>query len=331
MQTTSRHARTSADRGIVTSPHRAASEDGAAVLAAGGSAVDAAIAASATLAVVYPHMTSIGGDAFWLVWDPAAGVPRFLNGGGRAAARGHHRVVPRARLRRDPAARGRAGHDDVPGQPSTTWCAAHAAYGRVPLARALAPAIDYAREGFPVTGASRTGPRRRRACSRRARTRRASSCRAAGRRPRARGSQPGPRADAGAHRRASGHAGFYAGETARELARFAAERGGLFTADDLAAQRRDVGRAAVHRSTAASRLRDAAAHPGRRRAPDAEPAGAGGPRGDAVPRRPITSTRSSRPSRSPSTTATAWSRTPTSCPCRSSGCCRAPTPTSDGG
>ena len=53
--------------------------------AAGGSAVDAAIAASAALAVLYPHMTGVGGDAFWLIHDARDGRVRYLNGGGRAA------------------------------------------------------------------------------------------------------------------------------------------------------------------------------------------------------------------------------------------------------
>ncbi len=55
---------TLATRGMVTSPHALASAAGSDVLRHGGSAVDAAIATSAVLAVVYPHMTSIGGDAF---------------------------------------------------------------------------------------------------------------------------------------------------------------------------------------------------------------------------------------------------------------------------
>ena len=76
-----------APRGMVASPHRLASQAGVEVLAAGGSAVDAAIATSAVLCVVYPHMTSVGGDAFWLIHDARRGGVRFLNGGGRAAAR----------------------------------------------------------------------------------------------------------------------------------------------------------------------------------------------------------------------------------------------------
>jgi len=69
---------------MVTSPHSLASAAGLDVLRAGGSAIDAAIATSAVLSVVYPHMTGLGGDAFWLIHDGASGEIRYLNGGGKA-------------------------------------------------------------------------------------------------------------------------------------------------------------------------------------------------------------------------------------------------------
>src|SRR5258708_33045165 len=71
---------------MVTSLHSLASAAGADVLRAGGSAVDAAIATSAALAVVYPHMTGLGGDAFWLVHDGSSGEIKHINGGGKAVA-----------------------------------------------------------------------------------------------------------------------------------------------------------------------------------------------------------------------------------------------------
>ena len=75
--------------GLVTSPHRLASAAGVDALRAGGSAVDAAIATSAALCVLYPHMTSIGGDAFWLIHEGGSGVVHYLGGGGQAAASAH--------------------------------------------------------------------------------------------------------------------------------------------------------------------------------------------------------------------------------------------------
>ena len=77
---------TLAPNGIVTSPHSLASAAGVDVLRAGGSAIDAAIATSAALSVLYPHMTGVGGDAFWLIWDATEGRQHALNGSGRSAA-----------------------------------------------------------------------------------------------------------------------------------------------------------------------------------------------------------------------------------------------------
>ncbi|HZN23812.1 MAG TPA: gamma-glutamyltransferase [Burkholderiales bacterium] len=141
---------TLAPRGMVVSPHALASAAGVDVLRAGGSAVDAAIATSAALTVVYPHMTSIGGDAFWLVYDARERRVRYLDGGGRAA-----RTASTERLRGQ-------GLDAVPLRgiaPATlttpgavsSWCAAHAEYGQLPLRRDLEAATGYARNGFPVT------------------------------------------------------------------------------------------------------------------------------------------------------------------------------------
>ena len=57
-------------RGVVCAPHSAAVEDGRAVLAEGGNAIEAMIAMAASIAAVYPHMNHIGGDAFWLIREP---------------------------------------------------------------------------------------------------------------------------------------------------------------------------------------------------------------------------------------------------------------------
>src|SRR5260370_5716861 len=73
---------------MVTSPHSLASQAGVQILQAGGSAVDAAIAAAAVLAVVYPHMTSVGGDAFWLIHDARTGAVHSLDAAGGAAEAG---------------------------------------------------------------------------------------------------------------------------------------------------------------------------------------------------------------------------------------------------
>src|SRR5258707_15765804 len=88
---------TLAPNGIVTSPHSLASAAGVDVLRAGGSAVDAALATSAALSGLYPHMTSVGGEAFWLIYDAKTKQGRYLGGGCRATAGGTSRALPRPR------------------------------------------------------------------------------------------------------------------------------------------------------------------------------------------------------------------------------------------
>jgi gamma-glutamyltranspeptidase len=95
-----------ARRGMVTSPHHLASQAGLKVLKDGGTAVEAAVATAACLAVVYPHMTGIGGDGFWLIAEPGRS-PRAIDACGRAGAaadlnfyrsRGHERIPERGPL-----------------------------------------------------------------------------------------------------------------------------------------------------------------------------------------------------------------------------------------
>jgi len=222
--------------GMVSSPHTLASEAGVEILKAGGSAVDAAVAASAALAVIYPHMTSAGGDQFWLIYDAARRAVRFLNAGGRAAASAGLDWFHRRGLNEIPV------RGIVPATLTTPgavdgWCEAHAALGRLPLARDLAPAIAFAREGFPVTSrlAAWTGATA---------SRLAESVEAAaiflpgGRLPVAGQRVRNPDLAATLELVGSfGRAGFYEGETGRELARFSRTSGGFFTEGDLAEQR----------------------------------------------------------------------------------------------
>ena len=72
------------DKGVIATPHRLAGEAGAQVLRDGGNAIDAAIAADAVLCVVYPHMTSVGGDLMAIVWPAGAASPVGLIGAGRS-------------------------------------------------------------------------------------------------------------------------------------------------------------------------------------------------------------------------------------------------------
>jgi gamma-glutamyltranspeptidase len=225
---------------MVTCPHALASSAGVDVLRAGGSAVDAALAASAALCVLYPHMTSVGGDAFWLIYDASERRVRYLSGAGRAArtagidwfrSRGMSEIPLRGFL---PATL------TVPGSVAS-WCAAHEAYGRLPLARDLAAAVGYAREGFPVTA-------RLQAFIESTAAEDALNAPAReifmpdGRVPRA-GQMLANRGLARVLERigAEGHRGFYAGETARALATFARAGGGFFDEADFGAQHAEWG------------------------------------------------------------------------------------------
>ncbi|WP_426528783.1 gamma-glutamyltransferase [Bradyrhizobium sp. McL0615] len=142
---------TLASNGMVTSPHSLASAAGLDVLRAGGTAIDAAIATSAVLAVVYPHMTGLGGDAFWLIHDGASGEVRYLNGGGKAAAGATQSSFEKRGLSEIPLRGIVPATLTVPGAVAG-WIEAHDAYGRLPLRRVLESAIGYASDGFPVTG-----------------------------------------------------------------------------------------------------------------------------------------------------------------------------------
>ena len=128
-------------------PHHLASAAGLAILAAGGHAVDAAIAANAVLAVVMPQGCGIGGDAFWLIWDEAAGEQAALNGSGRAPAGADPRALCAAGMDRIPL-RGPLPIT-VPGA-VRSWADAHRRWGRLSRDAVLAPAIEHAEAGFPA-------------------------------------------------------------------------------------------------------------------------------------------------------------------------------------
>jgi gamma-glutamyltranspeptidase/glutathione hydrolase len=117
------------------------------VLAAGGHAVDAAIATNAVLAVVMPTGCGIGGDAFWLVWDEAAGEQVGLNGSGRSPAGASAEALRRDGLERIPL-RGPLGIT-VPGA-VRSWADAHRRWGRLSRDAVLGPAIELAEAGFPA-------------------------------------------------------------------------------------------------------------------------------------------------------------------------------------
>jgi gamma-glutamyltranspeptidase/glutathione hydrolase len=133
--------------GIVASEHPLASQAGASVLARGGHAVDAAIAANAAMGVVAPMMNGIGGDLFAIVYDAGSRAVHGINGSGRAPA-GLSIEFLRARgITTMPQSGIHAV--TVPGTVAA-WSMLSERFGRTSLADALAPAIAIAEGGFPV-------------------------------------------------------------------------------------------------------------------------------------------------------------------------------------
>ena len=141
-----------ARRGMVTAPHHLASQAGLAVLRDGGNAVEATLAMAATLAVVYPHMTGIGGDGFWLTTAPGQ-APLAIDACGRAGASATPEFYRIRGLDQVPW-RGPLAANTVAGTISG-WCEAldvSAGWGgRMPLARLLEDAIWHGENGIVVT------------------------------------------------------------------------------------------------------------------------------------------------------------------------------------
>jgi gamma-glutamyltranspeptidase/glutathione hydrolase len=142
-----------ARHGIAVAPHATAAADGADVLREGGNAIEAAITMAASLSVLYPHMTGLGGDAFWLC-RPTTGKLFGIDGSGAAAARADAAFYRAAGLEGIPA-RGPLAALTVAGAVSS-WALAHDQSrrdwnGRLPLARLFAPAIGHAERGVTPT------------------------------------------------------------------------------------------------------------------------------------------------------------------------------------
>ena len=133
--------------GIVATSHVQASVAGAEILAKGGSAVDAAIAANATLGVTEPMMNGMGGDLFAIYWEAKTGKLYGLNASGWAP-----RGLTIAHLKaRDATAMPLGGIDSVtvPGAVSG-WNALHQRFGRLAWKDLFQSAIFFADEGYPV-------------------------------------------------------------------------------------------------------------------------------------------------------------------------------------
>src|SRR5687768_12942866 len=132
----------------VVSDHPLASAAGADVLKRGGNAVDAAITMAAVLAVVRPHMNGVGGDAFMLLHTASDRKNYALNGSGRAGSKATPSLFAERKLTSVPSSG--VLSVSVPGAVAA-WGDALQRFGTITLAQALAPAIRYADQGFPVS------------------------------------------------------------------------------------------------------------------------------------------------------------------------------------
>jgi gamma-glutamyltranspeptidase len=135
-------------KGVIATPHHLASEVGAQVLRDGGNAIDAAIAADAVLCVVYPHMTSVGGDLMAIVWAAGESSPTGLLGAGRS---GELATIEAVRER---------GHDEMPARgalsvtvPGTVeaWGRLLERFGTMGFGALLEPAASLAQDGYLIS------------------------------------------------------------------------------------------------------------------------------------------------------------------------------------
>ncbi|ANE47645.1 gamma-glutamyltranspeptidase [Paenibacillus swuensis] len=134
---------------MVTSPHYMATAVGSAILQEGGNAFDAAVAISAALAVTYPHMTGLGGDAFFLMYSAETGMYTAYNGSGRSGAQLNRDYYTNRGLTSIPQ-RGIDSAITVPGMVDA-WHAVSERYGSVSWEKLLEPAVRYAKQGIPVS------------------------------------------------------------------------------------------------------------------------------------------------------------------------------------
>ncbi len=245
LDATSRRSNVLARRGMVATSQPLAAMAGLRTLLDGGNAADAAVAAAAVLAVVEPMSTGIGGDAFALFYDaeasPDAGrVGTYrdqritaLNGSGRAPAGLHLDDLRRAGL--DEIALDSPHSVTVPGTVAA-WADLLERHGTMPLARVLQPAIEYARDGYPVSELIAASWQRGEAKLRRLPS--GTELLPGGRAPRLGEVVRLPELARTLQAIAEGGAeAFYLGETGRRIAAFVQAQGGRLDASDLASHR----------------------------------------------------------------------------------------------
>lgn len=229
----SRRSVVMANRGMVATSQPLAAQAGLRILQEGGNAVDAAVATAAVLNVVEPMSTGVGGDAFALVYLAKERRVRALNASGRApAAATPERMAALCRGGRIPS----TGPLPVT-VPGTVhgWETLLREHGTMSLAEVLAPAIHYAREGFPVSEVIGRGWAQASSKLRQDEGA-ASTYLIDGKAPRIGQLFRQPDLARTLETIAEGGSeAFYRGELARRIAAYVQAKGGLLTAEDLAA------------------------------------------------------------------------------------------------
>ncbi len=201
------------------------------VLKRGGSAVDAAIAANAVLGLMEPTGNGIGGDLFAIVWDARTQKLHGLNASGRSPAGLTMEEFQKRDLKRIPSLG--VLPISVPGCVDG-WFELHGKFGRLPMSELLAPAVQYAREGFPVSEVIAQGWRGgERAYAKQPGF--AETLLIDGKAPRTGDIFHNPRlADTLETIGLKGRDEFYRGHMARAIGAFVQEHGGFLSYDDLA-------------------------------------------------------------------------------------------------
>ncbi|CAG5016050.1 unnamed protein product [Parnassius apollo] len=140
-----------APRGMVVTPHHLATQSAVKILRAGGTAMEATVAAAATISVVYPHMNGIGGDGFWLIVPPH-GDPVVIEACGAAGSLADLDFfadcseIPMSGPRSAITVAGTVG-----GWEEALKYVSECGYQRTSVSKLLEDAINYAEDGFPVS------------------------------------------------------------------------------------------------------------------------------------------------------------------------------------
>lgn len=150
-----------ASEGMVVTPHHLASQSALAILKDGGTAMEAMVSAAATISVVYPHKSGLGGDGFWLIIPPS-GDPLVIEACGSAGSlvnKKDYTGLNKIPITGSKAAITVAGA--VGGWREALNYSIECGYKRKSISKLLADAIRYAEEGFPVTLEQETATRLR--------------------------------------------------------------------------------------------------------------------------------------------------------------------------